>query len=133
MDDSNRSTGGRFRPQAWPPLSAVSDNCLGTQHSALWPRRRVVLQLQTQIICRYSTPPARTAQAVTRRHFAIRSQRRARDIRTGLAAEPLVNIIDSSLRQFRLTVEASSKKVFINSAQRSSAFGLPFCLFCSGS
>ena len=80
-DDSNRSTGGRFRPQAWPPLSAVSDNCLCTQHSAVWPRRRVVLQRQTQIVCRYSTPPACTAQAATRRHFAIRSQRRARSAR----------------------------------------------------
>jgi len=81
MDDSNRSTGGRFWPQAYPPLSAVSDNCLGTQHSALWPRRRVVLQRHTQIVCRYSTPPARTAQAATRRHFAIRSQRRAQSAR----------------------------------------------------
>ena len=82
MDDSNRSTGGRFRPQAWPPLSAVSDNWLGTQHSAVWPRRRVVvLQRQTQIVCRYSTTPACTAQAATRRHFAIRSQRRARSAR----------------------------------------------------
>ena len=81
MDDSNRSTGGRFRPQAWPPLSAVSDNCLGTQHSALWPLRRVVLQRQTQIVCRYSTPLACTAQAATRRHFVIRSQRRARSTR----------------------------------------------------
>jgi len=81
-DDSNRSTGGRFRPQAWLPLSAVSDNCLGThQQSAVWPRRRVVLQRQTQIVCRYSTPPACTAQAATRRHFAIRSQRRARSAR----------------------------------------------------
>ena len=35
----------------------VSDNCLGTQHSALWPRRRVVIQRQI-IVCRYSTPPA---------------------------------------------------------------------------
>ena len=77
MDDSN----GRFQPQAWPPLSAVSHNCLGTQHSAVWPRRRVVLQRQTQIVCRYSAPPACTAQAATRRHFAIRSQRRARSAR----------------------------------------------------
>ena len=59
----------------------VSDNCLGTQHSAVWPRRRVVLQRQTQIVRRYSTPPACTAQAATRRHFAIRSQRRARSAR----------------------------------------------------
>ena len=28
----------------------VSDNCLGTQHSALWPRRRVVLQRQTNCL-----------------------------------------------------------------------------------
>ena len=27
----------------------VSDNCLGTQHSALWPRRRVVMQRQTKL------------------------------------------------------------------------------------
>jgi len=82
MDDSNRSPGGRFWPQAWPPLSAVSDNCLGTQHSAVWPRRRVVLQQrQTQIVRRYSTPPACTAQAATRRHFAIQSQGRARSAR----------------------------------------------------
>ena len=74
-------SGGRFRPQARPPLSAASDNCLGTQHSALWPRRRVVLRRQTQIVRRYSTTPACTAQAATRRHFAIRSQRRARSAR----------------------------------------------------
>jgi len=74
-------SGGRFRPQAWPPLSAVSDNCLGTQRSALWPQRRVVVQRQTQIVCRYSTPPACTAQAATRRQFEIRSQRRARSVR----------------------------------------------------
>ena len=74
-------SGGRFRPQAWPPLSAVSDNCLGTQHAAVWPRRRVVLQRQTQIVRRYSTHPACTAQAATRRHFAIRSQGRVRSAR----------------------------------------------------
>jgi len=75
-------SGGRFWPQAWPPLSAVSHNCLGTQHSALWPRRRVVLQRQTQIVCRYSTPPAQHNE----RHVvtAIRShssQGRARSAR----------------------------------------------------
>ena len=51
----------------------VSDNCLGTQHSAVWPRRRVVLQRQTQIVCRYSTPPACTAQAATR-HLALHDE-----------------------------------------------------------
>jgi len=58
----------------------ISDNCLDThQHSALWPRRRVVMQLQTQIVCRYSTPPAQHKE----RHVvtAIRSQGRARSAR----------------------------------------------------
>jgi len=27
------------QPASCEPLSAVSDNCLGTQHPALWPRR----------------------------------------------------------------------------------------------
>jgi len=41
----------------------VSDNCLGTQHSALWPRRRVVLQRQTN--CLQIAHPG-TAQGTTR-------------------------------------------------------------------
>ena len=69
----------------------VSDNCLGTQHSALWPRRKVVLQQQSQIVCRYSTPPVQHKErhVVTLRYEA-RAEREARDTRTGLAAEPLV-------------------------------------------
>ena len=70
MDDSNK------------PVAAViyvSDNCLGTQHSALWPRRRVVMQRQTN--CLQIAHPPGTAQGATRRHFAIRSQGRARSAR----------------------------------------------------
>ena len=75
----------------------VSDNCLGTQHSALWPRRRVVMQRQTKlsdkIVCRYSIPPAQHKErhVITLRYEA-RAEREARDTRTGLAAEPLVPI-----------------------------------------
>jgi len=78
----------------------VSDNCLGTQHSALWPRRSVVLQRQSQIVCRYSTPPAQHKErhVVTLRYEA-RAEREARDTRTGLAAEPLVIITQRLTRR----------------------------------
>ena len=81
MDDSNK------------PVAAViyvSDNCLGTQHSALWPRRRVVMQRQTNCL-QIAHPPAQHKErhVVTLRYEA-RAEREARDTRTGLAAEPLV-------------------------------------------
>ena len=73
-------SGGRFRPQAWPPLS--------TYQITVWapstlPCGRDALSSCNgrQIVCRYSTPPARTAQGATRRHFAIRSQGRVRSAR----------------------------------------------------
>ena len=36
----------------YPSERTFSDNCLGTEHPALWPRQ------QTQLGCRYSAPPA---------------------------------------------------------------------------
>ena len=76
----------------------VLDNCLGTQHSALWLRRRVVMQRQTQIVRRYSTLPAQHKQrhVVTLRYEA-RAEHEARDTRTGLAALPLVSKTSSAV------------------------------------
>ena len=96
MDDSNRSTGGRFRPQAWPPLSAVSQITVYARSTL--PCGRVAgsscngrHKLSADILAHPRRAQHKQRHVVTLRYEAS-AEREARDTRTGLAAEPLVRM-----------------------------------------
>ena len=77
-------SGGRFWPQAQPPLSAVSDNCGCDAGSSCKGRHKLSADIAHP---RHAQQKQR--HVITLRYEAS-AEREARDTRTDLAAEPLV-------------------------------------------
>jgi len=79
-------SGGRFRPQARPPLSAVglSDNCARDVGSSCDGRHKLYADMA------HPRHAQRKQRHVVTLRYEASAEREARDIRTGLAAEPLV-------------------------------------------
>ena len=102
-------SGGRFRPQAWTPLSTYQITAL-CPVAATQGRHATVDKLSADIAHPRHSTSHNERHVVTLRYEA-RAEREARDTRTGLAAEPLVIVCISFLlhRQPTTTVAVVCK------------------------